>query len=29
LPTVRTQAIGNGGVWATVAVQRTATVSGG
>jgi hypothetical protein len=27
--TVRTQAIGNGGVWATVTVQRTATVSGG
>jgi hypothetical protein len=27
--TVRTQAIGNGGVWATVSVQRTATVSGG
>ena len=27
--TVRTQAFGNGGVWATVSVQRTATVSGG
>lgn len=27
--TVRTQANGNGGIWATVAVQRTATVSGG
>jgi hypothetical protein len=27
--TVRTQASGNGGIWATVRVQRTATVSGG
>jgi hypothetical protein len=27
--TVRTQALGNGGVWATVTVHRTATVSGG
>jgi hypothetical protein len=27
--TVRTQANGNGGIWATVTVQRTATVSGG
>ena len=27
--TVRTQAFGNGGVWAAVTVQRTATVSGG
>ena len=27
--TVRTKAFGNGGVWATVTVQRTATVSGG
>ena len=27
--TVRTEANGNGGIWATVTVQRTATVSGG
>ena len=27
--TVRTQAFGNGGVWAIVTAQRTATVSGG
>lgn len=27
--TVRIQALGHGGVWATVSVQRTATVGGG